>query len=222
MLKLLRRAAVAAPALFLCSCAPLADESPPAGQGKKDGLSLTASLEKKVFRPGEDITLSFKLKNESDKAMYVGDGHLAPDYHEVGNQWHFELHLTDENNAQLRFGSDTLTEGETAGVRKVFLLKPGEAYEGSIYLVASGRKEVKINGYARKTRSGMVKDVKTNGMHELGKDGRKYTLTLLYRCSPSPVFGATPGSVPPEGYKDELLWKGEIKSSPLELEITEK
>src|SRR5262249_43595180 len=156
-------------------------------------------------RPGEDVALSFRLKNESDRAMYVGDGHLAPDYHEVGNGRHFELHLTDENNAQLRFGSDTLTEGETAGVRKVFLLKPGEAYAGSIYLVASGRQEVKINGYPQKTRSGLVRDVTANRMHALGKDGRKYTLTLLYRCQPSPVFGSTPGSQPPEGFKDELL-----------------
>src|SRR5262249_55419834 len=130
MLKLFRRMTLFGLALLCASCAPVAEDKPvadgkpPTGQSKKEGLSLTASLEKKVFRPGEDITLSFKLKNESDQALYVGDGRLAPDYHEVGNQRHFELHLTDAGtDARLRFRSDTLTEGVAAGVRKVFLLK---------------------------------------------------------------------------------------------------
>src|SRR5688572_27428691 len=94
--------------LLICYGNLSADEVPP-GQGKKDGLSLTARLEKKVYRPGEDITLSFTLKNESDKELYIGDGFLAPTYHEVGNKRHFELHLIDENKARLRFWSDIST-----------------------------------------------------------------------------------------------------------------
>lgn len=227
MLKVLRRLTLLGPALLCVSCVSVADDQPaggdkaPTGQGKKDGLSLTASLEKKAFRPGEDITLSFQLKNESDKPLYIGDGFLAPDYHEVGNQRHFEMYMTDENGTKLFFGSDRLTEGSTAGVRKVFPLKPGETYTGSLYLVASGRKEVKINGYPAKTKSGFVLDAKSREKHELGKDGRKYALTLLYRCEPS-SFGVTPGTKPPEGFKEELLWKGQITTSPLEFEIAAK
>src|SRR5262249_51804008 len=144
-----------------------ADDSNP-GFAKDARLSLSVSLGKKAYRPGEDITPSFKLKNESDKDLYVGDGYLGPGYQEVGHKRHFELHLTDENNSQLRFWSDQLTEGGTSGIRKVFRLKPGETYEGSVYLVASGREEITVAGIKQKTRSGTVQNVKADQRHVLG------------------------------------------------------
>ena len=188
------------------------------GFDKKDGLSLSSSLEKKSYRPGEDITLSFKLKNESEKVMYIGDGYLGPQYQEVGHNRHFELHLTDENNAPLQFWSDQLTEGTTSGIRKVFRLKPGETYAGSLYLVASGQKEIKVADIVQKTRSGIVENRKTDRRHVLGKDGHKYSLWVVYQVDP-----ATHGVwQPPKEFKDELLWKGMLKTSPLAFEITDK
>jgi hypothetical protein len=188
------------------------------GFDKKDGLSITVSLEKKSYRPGEDITLVFKLKNESDHEMYIGDGNLGPQYQEVGHKRHFELHLTDENNAPLQFWSDLVTEGDTSGIRKVFRLKPGETYAGSFYVVASGRKEIKVAGIVQKTQSGIVENRKTDRRHELGKDGHKYSLSVVYQVDPE-SHGVWQ---PPKEYKDELLWKGTLKASPLTFEITDK
>jgi hypothetical protein len=192
--------------------------NPEQGYAKKDGLSLTVSLDKTAYRPGEDITLSFMLKNESGKDLYVSDGYLGPGYQEVGYKRHFELHLTDENDAQLRFWSDQQTEGSTLGIRKVFRLKPGETYAGSSYLVASGRKEIKVAGIAQKTQSGTVEDKKTDRRHALGKDGRRYSLSVVYQVDPKTH------SVwqPPKEFKDELLWKGALKTSPLTFEIADK
>ena len=194
------------------------DEKPKAGYVRKDGLSLTVSLDKKSFRPGEDITLSFKLKNESDKDLYIGDGYLGPSYQEVGYKRHFELHLTDENKAQLQLWSDEGTEGNTLGIRKVFRLKPGATFEGSIYVVASGRKEIKLGGIAQKTRSGKVDDIKADRRHVLGKDGRRYSLSVVYQVDPK-THGVWQ---PPKEFKNELLWKGALKTDPLAFEITDK
>jgi hypothetical protein len=203
--------------LVLSATTMCAQEKPEPGFAKKDGLSLTVSLDKKTYRPGEDITLFIKIKNESDKDLYIGDGYLGPEYQEVGYKRHFELHLTDENNAQLHFWSNQGTEGNTLGIRKVFRLKPGETYAGSFYLVASGRKEIKVAGRAEKTRSGTVEDKKTDRKHELGKDGRRYSLAVVYQVDPE-THGVWE---PPKGFKNELLWKGALKTSPLAFEITD-
>jgi hypothetical protein len=204
--------------LVLLAMTGFSQEQAKPGFDKKDGLSLTVSLEKKSYQLGEDITLSFKLKNEADHDIYIGDGYLGPQYQEVGHKRHFELHLTDENNAPLQFWSDQLTEGHTSGIRKVFRLKPGETYAGSLYLVASGRKEIKVADIAQKTQSGIVENRKTDRRHELGKDGHKYSLWVVYQVDP-----ATHGVwQPPKEFKDELLWKGAVKTSPLAFEIADK
>lgn len=192
-------------------------EKPGPGFAKKDGLSLTVSLDKKTYRPGEDITLSFKLKNESDKGLYIGDGYLGPEYQEVGYKRHFELHLTDENKAQLQFWSDQGTEGNTLGIRKVFRLKPGETYKGSIYVVASGRKEIKVADIVQRTRSGIVENKKTDRRHKLGKDGKRYSLSVVYQVNPE-THGVWQ---PPKEFKNEFLWKGELKTSPLVFEVAD-
>lgn len=204
--------------LLVQATSPLGEKKQWPGTANKDGLSFTVSLDKKAYQPGEDITLSFKLKNQSEKDIYIGDGYFGPSYQEVGYKRHFELHLTNENKAQLQFWSDLSTEGRTLGIRKVFLLKPGQTYEGSIYLVASGRKEIKVADFAHKTCGGTFEDRKTDHRHELGKDGRRYSLSVVYQVDPK-THGVWQ---PPKGFKDELLWKGAIKTSPLAFEITNK
>jgi hypothetical protein len=185
------------------------------GIGKSDGLSLSVRLAKERFRPGEEITLAFAIKNESDKDLFIGDGFLGPEYQEVGYWRHFELHLTDEHKTELQFWSDCLTEGRTSGVRKVFRLKPGHSYNGSIYLVVSGKRQVKFADFVHDVRSGSVQNIKADSRHELGKDGRKYSLTLVYQVHPE-SHGVWK---PPAGFKDELLWKGRLRTAPLEFEI---
>src|SRR5262249_57229946 len=85
--------------LLLATAAGFADEKPKPGHAKRDGLSLTVSLDKKTFAPDDDITLHFVLKNESDKPVYIGDGYLAPGYHESGPGRHFEVHVKVSGDA---------------------------------------------------------------------------------------------------------------------------
>src|SRR5262249_26337074 len=106
------------------------------GYAKKDGLSLTVTLDKKVYGPDDEITLRFALKNETDKVLFLGDGYLAPKYHEAGPGRHFEVHVKVAGDEPLYFWSGMMTEGRTSGIRKVFELKPGESYKGSIRLSA--------------------------------------------------------------------------------------
>ncbi len=108
-----------------------------------------------------------------------------------------------------------MTEGQTAGIRKVFKLKPGEAYTGSICLSAGMDKDKKVSNLPHDDRGGSFEDKKTKKAHVLGKDGKKYTAQLLYQ-----VRDQTHGVwMPPKDFKEELLWKGQILSKPIEFEV---
>jgi len=206
------------------SAVSVGDDKPPPGSAKKDGLSLTARLDKKTYKRGEDITLSFTLENESDKEMYVGDGWLAPTQHEVGSRRHFDVHLVDENQAILQFWSRALTEGFAVGARRVFRLKPGGSYTGLIFIVASGKHEMRtevpkrgggVYTFVEKSESGSVYNVTTDQRHELGKDGHTYSLTLIYQVDPRTYHVYQP----PIEFVEELLWKGKMETTPLEFSI---
>src|SRR5260370_31420928 len=89
---------------LMAASAPAPDEKPKAGYAKKDGLSLTVTLDKKSYGPADEIVLQFALKNESDKLLFVGDGHLAPDYHEARPCRHFEVHVKSGGKDALAAG----------------------------------------------------------------------------------------------------------------------
>ena len=191
------------------------DDKPPAGSAKKEGLSLAISLDKKSYRQGEDIRLSFTLKNELDQDLYIGDSWYGPNYQEVGPERHFELHVKDDQNAALYFWSDLLSEGGTSGIRKVFLLKPGQTYDGRVYLISNNGEVITVNDFGHKIRSGSFADMKTRKKHVLGADGHAYTLTLVYQVNPK-----SHGVVePPKQFSDKMLWKGKIETTPLEFRI---
>src|SRR5262249_553800 len=128
---------------LMAALASAPDEKTKAGYAKKDGLSLTVTLDRKSYGPADEIVLHFALKNESDQLLFVGDGHLAPDYHEAGPGRHFEVHVKSGGKDALYFWSGLATEGEASGVRKVFKLKPREEYKGSIRLSAGAAKDKK-------------------------------------------------------------------------------
>ena len=195
----------------VATAAPLTDKNVKPGQARKGGLSLTVSLNKAVYGPGDEIRLSFKLKNETGKDLFVGDGYLAPKYHEAGPDRHFEVHITAERKSPLYFWCGELTEGTTSGIRKVFKLKPGETYEGSILLVAAAGKEGKEQG-------GSFEDRTTRKRHVLGKNGQRYSVALRYQINLS-SHGVWE---PPADFDEKLLWKGEMTTVPLEFEILSK
>jgi hypothetical protein len=180
---------------------------------EKEGLSLTISLDKAAYRLGEEIKLSFELKNVSNRDMFIGDGFLAPDYHEAGPARHFEILITADDRKELRFWSGASTEGGTAGVRKVFPIAPGGTYGGRIRI---GREiDPKL---AHEERGGSLEEKETGKRHVLGIDGKKYTLILRYQVNPR-----THGVVkPPSGFADALLWTGSLDSQPLALEVSPK
>src|SRR5262249_44011621 len=149
-----------------------------------DGLSLSVSLDKKVYRPADEVKLSFKLKNETDKDMFIGDGFLAPNYHEAGPGRHFEVHITAEKQTPLYFWSGMATEGNASGARRIFALKPGKTYEGFIRISAGAKNDEKRAVRPHEQRGGSLEDKKTHKKHVLGKDGRKYTVALLYQVNP--------------------------------------
>jgi hypothetical protein len=85
-------------------------------------------------------------------------------------------------------------------------------------LIFNGKKEIKVAGLPHQIRSGIVENTKTDKRHELGKDAHKYSVTLTYQVDPK-THGVYE---PPDGFKEELLWKGEIKTQPLTLEFATK
>jgi len=176
----------------------------------KDGLSLTVSLDKSAYRTGEEVTLSFEIKNESDKEIFIGDGFLAPGYTEAGPGRHFEVHITADGNNPLNFWSGTMTEGGTAGVRKVFRLDSGATYKGVICIFR--RFEAK---QATERLGGSLEDKASRKRHVFAKDGRGYAVVLRYQVSLK-THGVS--KAPPE-FSDQLLWKGVLDSEPIELEI---
>jgi hypothetical protein len=202
----------------LAAVAPAPDEKPKPGYAKKDGLSLTVTLDKKSFGRADEIVLRFALKNETDKPLFVGDGHLAPDYHEAGPGRHFEVHVKSGGKDALYFWSGMATEGRTAGVRKVFKLKPGEEYKGSIRLSAGTEKDDQRAQLPLEQRGGTFEDKASRKPHVLGKDGQRYTVELRYQVDPD-SHGV---HEPPADFKDALLWRGSLTSAPLEIEVSAK
>jgi hypothetical protein len=177
-------------------------------QTRLGGLSLTVRLDKQAFGPADEVALSFELKNESGKELFVGDGYLAPAYHEAGPGRHFEVLVTADGKAPLYFWSGTLTEGHTSGIRRPFRLAPGEAYRGVIVLRAGAAQA----GKKAPRSGGSFENKLTRRQHVLGKDGRRYAVKLSYQVGPG-------GGVwqPPAGFKQELLWRGQMTAGPVEL-----
>ena len=192
------------------------NEKAKSGYAKKKGLALTVTLDKKVYARTDEIALRFALKNETDKVMFVGDGYLAPGYHEAGPDRHFEVHVKIDGDTPLYFWSGMMTEGGTAGIRKVFRLKPGEVYKGSIRLSAGAEKDKRFAERPHEQRGGSFENKITRKNHILGKDGRKYTLELRYQVDPK-THGVW---MPAADFKDALLWKGALTSAPLEFEVS--
>ncbi len=195
--------------LVVAASAGLADDDPKPGQAKKDGLSLTVCMDKKVYRRTDEVNLSFKLKNEADRDMFIGDGFLAPGCHEAGPKRHFEVHISAEDRKALNCWSGVASEGRASGIRRVFKLKPGETYEGSILISA---------GAAKDKDGGHLRDKGTDKEHVLGKDGRKYSVGLRYQVDPK-THGVWK---PPADFKEDLLWKGAMTSSPMQFEVADK
>jgi RNA polymerase sigma factor (sigma-70 family) len=177
----------------------------------KNGLSLAIRLDRTAYGLNDPVTLSFRLKNESDRPLYIGDGALAPKYHEAGPGRHFEVHVTAGGGVPLHFWTGQMTEGQTAGIRRVFLLKPGQSYEGSIRLSAGHDNDRDFARRPHGERGGSFENTRTHKPHVLGKDGRRYTVVLRYQVEPEThgVFE------PPAGFKKELLWMGKLDSPPL-------
>ena len=197
--------AVALP--ILAAASTIADDKPNSGFDTKRGLSLTVAVDKKVYSAFDEVKLFFTLKNESKRDMFIGDGYLAPSQHEAGPGRHFEVYVAPKRKNPLYFWGGTLTEGEASGIRKVFKLKPGETYDGSIVLRSACGKD----------KTGSFEDKKTRQRHVLGKDARKYFVQLVYQVNPE-SHGVWK---PPADFADDLLWKGFLISSPIEIQISD-
>ena len=161
---------------------------------KKPALEFTVALDKVTYKPGDEVTLEFTLKNVSAADLWIGDGFLAPKHHEVGPERHFELHTTDATGADLLFWSAQPTEGKTAGIRKVFKLKPGDTYTGKVILTDGGFATVKMDK-----------------IHKIGVDSAHYTLKLVYRVTSPSAWK------PPKDFDPELLWQGTLTSNAVAL-----
>jgi hypothetical protein len=195
--------------LLLLVTPAFADPPADPGAAKQKGLTLLTALDKVTFTTDDDIKLAFVLKNETGKDLFVGDGFLAPAYQEAGPGRHFEVHLADGKDSY-HFWSGTATEGRASGVRKVFRLKPGESYKGSIWLRRPAPKQ-------GEERGGSFENRRTNKQHALGKDGTKYTVVLRYQLNEN--YGVWQ---PPADYRAELLWTGVVSSKPLAFEVSDK
>jgi hypothetical protein len=178
------------------------------------GLALSIRLDKKAFQPEDVIDLRFTLRNVSDRAFYVGDGYLGQDYQEVGPKRHFEIHATPAGEKPLTFWSGMGTEGHTLGIRKVFKLVPGETYDGVIRLSAGAKKDKDFASIHHEERGGSFA-TKADKRHVMGVDAGRYSIALIYQVDPE-THGV---HLPPEEFKDQLLWKGSITSEALNLEI---
>jgi len=172
----------------LCVAAPVSE--------KKPVLALTVALDKKTYKPGDDVKLTFELKNVSREEVWIGEGWLAPETNEIGPGRHFELSVRDEDETRFRYWGPVATEGHTSGVRKVFLLKPGEVLKGGFSVSA-----------------GSFATIKTDRRHKLGVDSANYTLKLIYQVNPK-SHGVYQ---PPKNFDPDKLWQGTIESNEVEL-----
>jgi hypothetical protein len=177
------------------------------GHASKDGLSLTVTLNKRAYRPNDGVVLHFALKNETRQVLVIEGGHLAPTYHEAGPGRHFEVHVKADGKRPLFFWSGTGTEGHTSGVRKPFVLKPGEALQGIIRLSAGADNDRARASLPHEDRGGTFEDQVSRKAHVLGRDARKYTVALRYRVRPSGRAPVAP--------KDGRRWVGEMTTAPL-------
>jgi len=172
----------------LCLAAPVPE--------KKPALALTINLDKKTYKPGEDVKLTFELKNVSGADLWIGEGWLAPETNEIGPGRHFDLVVRDEDETRYRYWGPTLTEGRTSGIRKVFLLKAGDTFRGGFVVSA-----------------GSLATIKTDKRHKLGVDSANYTLKLVYQVNPK-THGV---HEPPKDFDPDRLWQGVIESNEVEL-----
>jgi len=200
------------PLLVLLAVPVHAEDGPAAlGLAKQAGLTLTATLDKEKYGPADDVRLLFALKNETGKDLFVGDGFLAPATHEAGPGRHFEVHVVAGGTDPLYFWSGQLSSCTASGCRRVFRLKPGEAYKGSILLA-------RPNAQPQQERGGSFENRLTRKQHALGKDGQNYTVTLRYEVNPD-SFGVWQ---PPADFNPNLLWTGVLTTKPIRFEVAEK
>src|ERR1043166_5387879 len=183
---------------------------------QKDGLSLNITPSKQRFHTREPVFVSFQLKNESAKGMYIGDGYRGPEYQETGPARHFELRVNIDGQTPLRFWSGTMTEGGTSGIRKVFRLKPGDVYTGKIRVSAGVESDLGYAWRPHEIRGGSFEGIATNKKHVFGIDAKKYSIVLRYQVNPE-THGVWQ---PPKEFKEDQLWKGVLDSHPVEIEIT--
>ncbi len=163
---------------------------------KKPVLTLTIALDKKAYRPGEDVKLTFELKNVGRDDLWIGEGFLAPETNEIGPGRHFDLVARDEDETRFRYWGPVLTEGGASGIRKVFRLKPDEVYKGGFVVSA-----------------GSLATIKTDKRHKFGVDAANYTLKLVYQVNPK-THGVWQ---PTKDFDPERLWTGVIESNGVEL-----
>jgi hypothetical protein len=189
-----------------------------AGAVQKDGLSLSIRMEREVYAPADEIALFFRLKNETDRDIFIGDGILAPAYHEAGPARHFEVLVIPAGDVPLAFASGQATEGLASGLRKALKLKPGEAYEGSIRISAGAEKDENSAGLSHPDRGGFLIDPNTRMRHIPGIAGGKYLVALRYCVDPK-THGL---HKKPADFKVELLWQGTITSKTVQVEVLGK
>jgi hypothetical protein len=163
---------------------------------KKPALEITVALDRITYKLGDKVVMEFTIKNVSTGDLWIGDGFLAPEHHEVGPGRHFELVTTDAAGTDLRYWGTRLTEGKTSGIRKVFKLKPGDTYRGKVVLSEGG-----------------FATVKTDKRHLLGTDSAEYKMKLVYQVNPE-THGVW---MPPKDLDKELLWNGLITSNTVTL-----
>jgi hypothetical protein len=182
-------------ALLPLPAAP-SDQPAPSGKAEKvPALALTVRLDRESYKAGDRVELRFDLRNAGPDVLWIGDGWLAPVYHEVGPGRHWELNAADTDGVRLRYWSSMLTEGRASGVRHVFRLEPGKSYTGVVVL-----------------SEGSFATVATDRRHRLGLDGKRYTIALNYTMNDS--FGV---HNPPQDFVPRLLWKGVVVSNAVSL-----
>src|SRR5262249_6598699 len=180
--------------LCLAALTGAADDQP----AKKEPLELTIKFDKATYKPGDKVSMMLGLKNVSDEELWIGEGWLAPESNEIGPARHFELEIRNEDETRFHFWGPVLTEGSASGIRKVFLLKPGETFKGGCVI-----------------SDGSLATIKTDKRHKLGVDSRNYTVRLVYQVNPK-THGVYQ---PPDNFDPKKLWIGKIASNAVDLKF---
>jgi hypothetical protein len=164
-----------------------------------NALKFSIRTDKDTYRAGDKVDLHYEFTNKGKTPLYVSDGFLSPEHHETGPGRHFELRAFADRDVPLVFWSEQLTEGNAAGVRKVYKVAAGEAHKGTISL-----------------SSGSFENQLTRKRHVLGKDAGRYRLALQH------VVGDNFGILdPPKGFDENLLWQGRLLSNEVEIHFKE-